>query len=78
VRPGKRHLVWVYHWTREFEFALSTDALIQTSPANCGAFLFLREAEVTQQQRKDESGEKCRQETLTDMAKSYNSVNEYL
>jgi hypothetical protein len=24
--------------TRGFEFALSTDALIQTSPANCGAF----------------------------------------
>jgi len=45
VRPGKKHLVWVYRWTRGFEFALPTDALMQTSPANCGAFLFLGEAE---------------------------------
>ena len=45
MRPGKKHLVWVYRWTCGFEFALSTDALIQTSPAKCGAFLFLGEAE---------------------------------
>jgi hypothetical protein len=45
VRPGKKHLVWVYRWTRGFEFALPTDALTKQAPPTAGLFLFLGEAE---------------------------------
>ena len=36
----QKAFIWVYRWTREFEFALSTDKLMQTSSAMSGAFLF--------------------------------------
>ena len=38
VRPGKKHLVWVYRWIRGFEFVLSADKFSPNEPRQLRGF----------------------------------------